>query len=85
MRVITEFFSVESLPPNPGQLPPMIEAIHGSREWLGLNEGENRIAIFEKLTCNSKHAPQRSTFKVFHFSVLIESHKPSKPLPHFRG
>jgi hypothetical protein len=48
MRVITEFFSVESLPLNPGQLPPMKEAIHGRREWLGLNEGENRIAYLRR-------------------------------------
>ena len=79
MRVITAFFSVESLPLNPGQLPPMKEAIHRCREWLGTNEGENRIAIFEKLTCSSRRAPQKPTFRVFHFSVLIEGHKPSKP------
>jgi hypothetical protein len=79
MRVITEFFSVENIPLNPDQLPPMKEAIHRCREWLGTNEGENRITIFETLTCSSKRAPQKPTLRVFHFSVLIEGHKPSKP------
>ena len=77
MRVITAFFSVENLPLNPGQLPPMKEAIHSYREWLGTNEGENRIAIFEKLTCSTIPAPKKPTLKAFHFSVLIE--EPSKP------
>jgi hypothetical protein len=79
MRVITAFFSVENLPLNPGQLPPMKEAIHRYREWLGTNEGENRIAIFEKLTCSSRPASQRPALRVFHFSILIEGHRPSKP------
>ena len=78
MRVITAFFSVENLQLNPGQLPPMKEAIHGCREWLGTNEGVNRIAIFEKLTC-SRQAPPKPAAKVFHFSVLIEGHKQAKP------
>jgi len=79
MRVSTTFFSVENLPLNPGQLPPMKEAIHGCREWLGANEGENRIEIFEKVQGNCRRAPQKPTFRVFHFSLLIEDHKPSKP------
>lgn len=79
MRVITAFFSVENLSLNPGQLPPMKEAIYGCREWLGTNEGENRIAIFEKLTCSSRTAPKKPTLKAFHFTVLIEDYNPSKP------
>jgi hypothetical protein len=75
MRVITAFFSVENLPLNPAQLPPMKEAIYRRREWLGTNEGENRIAIIEKLTCSSGRAPQKLTLRVFHFSVLIQDHK----------
>ncbi len=78
MRVITAFFSVENLPLNPGKLPPMNEAIHRCREWLGTNIGENRIATFEKSTCSSRRAPQKPTLRVFHFSVLIEGHKPSR-------
>jgi hypothetical protein len=79
MRVITAFFSVESVPINPGQLPPMKEAIHNCREWLGTNEGENRIEIFEKLIRSSQRAPQKADFRIFQFSVLIEGHKLSKP------
>ncbi len=79
MRVITAFFSVENLLLNPGQLPPMKEAINRCREWLGTNEGENRVAVFERLTCSSRPASQKPTLKAFHFSVLIEVHKPSKP------
>ncbi|MGO9436751.1 MAG: hypothetical protein ACLPH3_12300 [Terracidiphilus sp.] len=79
MRVITAFFSVENLLLNPGQLPPMKEAINRCREWLGTNEGENRIAIFEKLTYSSRRVPQKPTLRVFHFSVLIKGDKPSKP------
>ncbi len=79
MRIITAFFSVENLPLNLGQLPPMKEAIHSYREWLGTNEGENRVAIFEKLTSSRRPASKKPTLKAFHFSVLIEDHKPSKP------
>jgi hypothetical protein len=79
MRVITAFFSVENLPLNLGQLPPMMEAIQSYREWLGTNEGENRITIFEKLTCSSRPASQKPTLKAFHFSVIIEDRRPSKP------
>ena len=79
MRIITAFFSVENLPLNLGQLPPMKAAIHSYREWLGTNEGENRVAMFERLTCSSRPASKKPPLKAFHFSVLIEYHKPSKP------
>jgi len=78
MRVITAFFSVEKLPLRPDQLPPVKEAIYRCREWLGTNEGRNRVAIFEG-TSFGRPACQRPTLQAFHFSVLIEDHKTSKP------
>lgn len=54
MRVITEVFSIESeqlvLGGATNNLTPAIvkDAITAYREWLGMHEGENRIALLGK-------------------------------------
>jgi len=79
MRVITDFYAVESLPLDPCQFPPMKKAIHGCREWLGTNEGQSRVAIFENLTRGSQRAAQKVDFRVIHFSVSHRRSKSSNP------
>jgi hypothetical protein len=79
MRIITDFYSVESLPLDPCQIPLMKKAIHGCREWLGTNEGQSRVAIFENLTCDSQGATPKVDFRVIHFSVSHRRSKSSNP------
>jgi len=86
MRVITQFFSLESqrlalgfpvdCAPN-GSTPATVkEVINAYREWLGMHEGEDRIAQLGKsgLGCAPRH--KKAQLKVFFSTVLI--HEPRK-------
>ena len=81
MRVITSFFSIESLQsvlghPIEGELddsaPAIVkDAVNAHRDWLGLQEGENRIEVMEKPMVRCKPTHGRAQVKVlFTFSLI---------------
>jgi hypothetical protein len=81
MRVITEFFTIESrrlVLDDPvdfvtnDSIPVTVkDVISAHREWLGMHEGENRVALLEKSIPSRRPRHKKSNLKVFFSTVLI--------------
>jgi hypothetical protein len=82
MRVITTFFSIESLrlvldhhvdcAPNDSTPATAKDAINAYREWLGTHEGENRVALLEKSIPRRRPKHRKVHLKVLVSTVLID-------------
>ena len=82
MRVITTFFSIESLrlvldhhvdcAPNDSTPATAKDAINAYREWLGMHEGENRVALLEKSIPRRRPKHRKVHLKVLFSTVVID-------------
>ena len=82
MRVITEFFSIESQRLDLGHpvdrvlndsIPVTVKGvINAHREWLGMHEGENRVEPREKSMPHRRPTHKKSNLKVYFSTVLNE-------------
>jgi hypothetical protein len=89
MRVITYFFSIESRRlalghPVDGALddstPTTVkDVINNYREWLGMHEGENRIALMDRSILYRRPTRKTPLLKVFFSSRLIEAATKTRP------
>lgn len=81
MRVITAFFCIESLrpvldhpvdcAPNDSTPAEVRDAMNAHRDWLGLHEGENRVALLEKSIPHRRPTNGKTSVKVFFSTILI--------------
>jgi hypothetical protein len=73
MRVITEWFSIESEQfvfggiPNESMPAVAKDAITACREWLGMHEGEARIAL------SAKPPPSAGLYGMSHLRILFST------------
>jgi hypothetical protein len=82
MRVITSFFSIESLrpvldhpvdcAPNDSTPAAVKGAMNAHRDWLGLQEGENRIALLGESIPRRRQTHGKAHLKVLFSTMLIE-------------
>jgi hypothetical protein len=83
MRVITTFFSIESLQPafddrpfdeSVNDLTPetVKDALNASRKWLGMHEGENRVVLLEKWIPRRRTTARKVHLNVLFSTVLID-------------
>ena len=79
MRVTTSFFMIESFPavpvdgaPNGSTLFVVKDGMDARREWLGLHEGESRIALLEEPILRSQPAHGKALLRVSFSTILIE-------------
>jgi hypothetical protein len=82
MRVITSFFSVESqrlgldrpVDAAPGVSTPAIaiDLMNGCREWLGMHEGQSRIAPLGKSSPHLRPSHRKIRLKVVFSANLME-------------
>jgi hypothetical protein len=91
MRVITEFFTIESqrlVLDHPvdrasnDSIPITVkDVINAHREWFGMHEGENRAAILEKSIPSRRPRHKKSNLKVLFSIVLIDRTTNGHPTP----
>lgn len=82
MRVVTSFFSIESLrplldhpvygAPNDSTPAAVKDAMNAHRDWLGLHEGENRIALLGKPIPRCRPMHGKAHLNVLFSTILIE-------------
>jgi hypothetical protein len=82
MRVITTFFSIESLrlildhhvdgAPNDSTPATARGAINAHREWMGMHEGENRVALLEKSIPRRRPTHRKVHLRVLFSTVLMD-------------
>lgn len=82
MRVITTFFSMECprLVPGPSveSAPGEVKrdagkgAMHVRREWLGLHEGENRVALVGRPVPRRRPKEEKVEAQVLFFTLLMD-------------
>lgn len=83
MRVNTSFFiAIESLRPDldrsadgaPSDSTPAAgkDAMNARREWLGMHEGENRIALFGEPIPGSRPTHGKARLKVQFSTIFVE-------------
>ncbi len=90
MRVVTYFFSLESqrlalghpvAGASEDSTPTTVkDMINTYREWLGMHEGESRIALLDRSMPRRKPAPRMPSLKVFFSSRLIEGATSTRPI-----
>jgi hypothetical protein len=90
MRAVTYFFSLESqrlalghavAGASDDSTPATAkDVINTYREWLGMHEGESRIALFDRSMPRRKPTPEIPPLKVFFSSRLIEGATKMRPM-----
>jgi hypothetical protein len=82
MRVITTFFSIESQrlvldhhvdgAQNDSTPATAKDVINAYREWLGMHEGENRVALLERSIPRRRTPCRNAHLKILFSTVLID-------------
>jgi hypothetical protein len=82
MRVTTTFFSIESQrlvldhhvdgAQNDSTAATAKDVINAHREWLGIHEGKNRVALLEKSIPRRRPTHTKVHLKVLFSTVLID-------------